>query len=310
MGHCSRSNSGRVDSLKKSHRDDEVGPWAREKLDALEKYLRFYCTVLKNKNFTLVYVDGFAGAPVTTVRRTAEQGGPVDLFEDVAEQQDQFVLGSPLRALNIDPGFGRHYFFDLDPRRVAALEPLKSQWPKKMIHAEVGDANERIQALIRQIGNRPEVRGVAFLDPYADSLDWATVAALAATKRFEVIINLPIHMAINRLLPKGAERSHEWEARIDKCFGTDDWRKLVYPETTDLFGITASPKADGVPEMLLDLYVSRLRAIFRCVASPRLIRNTKKSPLYYLLWAGPHPTGLKGAEYILGYGEKLAKKRR
>jgi len=41
----------------------------------------------------------------------------------------------------------------------------------------------------------------------------------------------------------------------------------------------------------------------------RYIRDTKKKPLYHLLWAGPHEKGKVGAEYILGYGEKLAKKR-
>jgi three-Cys-motif partner protein len=296
--------------LKKSHRDDEVGPWAREKLDALEKYLRFYCNVLKNTGLKLVYIDGFAGAPITTVRRSAEQPDPLHLFQDIEEQQDQFVLGSPIRALNIDPGFDRHYFFDLDPRRVAALDDIRSEWPEKMVYPRVGDANALIQQLVRQIGTRSDVRGVAFLDPYGVSLDWATVAALAATKKFEVIINLPLHMAINRLLANGADRRPEWEARIDRCFGTDEWRQLVYPEKTDLFGVTASPKADGVPEKLLDLYVSRLEKIFKYVASPRLIRNTKKGPLYFLLWAGPHKMGKKGAEYILGSGEKLAKKRR
>jgi hypothetical protein len=43
---------------------------------------------------------------------------------------------------------------------------------------------------------------------------------------------------------------------------------------------------------------------------PLLIRNTKNSPLYFIIWAGPHSAGLKGAEYILGGGEKLAAKRR
>lgn len=95
-----------------------------------------------------------------------------------------------------------------------------------------------------------------------------------------------------------------------RCFGTTEWRGVVYPEHMTLFGDIEAPKADGVPDMLLELYVSRLKAIFPCVATPRLIRDTKQKPLYHLLWAGPHAKGKQGAEYILGYGKRLAKKRR
>lgn len=58
---------------------------------------------------------------------------------------------------------------------------------------------------------------------------------------------------------------------------------------------------------VLDLYVGRLKALFDFVAKPRLIRNTRNAPLYYLIWAGPNKLGLKGADYILRQGEKVRK---
>lgn len=296
--------------VKKAHSEKTVGPWAKEKLDALEKYLKFYCSVLQNQRLKLVYIDGFAGSPKTTVRAqtAATDGGFLDL--DETEAQAEFVMGSPVRALEIERGFDRHYFFDLDDRRVQELKALKPLWPNKWVHVETGDANERIQRLIHQIGGYEDVKGVAFLDPYGPHLEWKTLEALAATRKFEVIINLPIHMAINRLLAKNVDRNHEWEAMVDRCFGTTEWRGVVYPEHMTLFGDIEAPKADGVPDMLLELYISRLKAIFPCVATPRLIRDTKQKPLYHLLWAGPHAKGKQGAEYILGYGKRLAKKRR
>lgn len=295
--------------MKSSHREATVGPWAEEKLTALEKYLRYYCLYLSKKGLVLVYIDGFAGAPVTTVRTTPTD--PSSLWMDEYEEARQsIVLGSPVRALRTDPGFQRHYFFDLDEKRVQQLEALKGEFPRKWMHVEVGDANERIRKLVAQIGSMPDVKGVAFLDPYKENLDWETVAALAETRKFEVIINLPLHMAINRLLKRGAERDEDYELRIDRCFGTDEWRKIVYPERQDMFGPLPAVKTDGVPQLLLDLYITRLKALFGEVATPRLIRNTKNSPLYFLIWAGPHKAGLKGAEYILGAGERLAAKRR
>lgn len=172
--------------MKKSHSENTVGPWAKEKLDALEKYLKYYCSVLKNQGFTLVYVDGFAGAPVTTIRQPSTRAQVSELWSEAGiddfKDIDEFVLGSPIRSLNINPGFDRHYFFDLDDRRVAELETLKPSWPDKWVHIETGDANKRIRKLISKIGHRREVRGVAFLDPYGPNLEWQTVVDLAASK--------------------------------------------------------------------------------------------------------------------------------
>lgn len=299
--------------MKKNHREDTVGPWAEEKLSALEAYLRYYCTALSKTHFTLVYVDGFAGAPLTTIRQQQTRDEGQTYWDEDAESsiaQDQFVLGSPIRALSMDPGFHKHYFFDLDRRRVEKLEELQATFPDKWMHVEVGEANERIRKLVSVVSDKRLVKGVAFLDPYGANLEWQTVAALARSGKFEVIINLPIHMALNRLLKKDGARNPEWEEMIDRCFGTTAWRDAVYPKTVDLFGDTQHQKADGVPKMLLDIYMNRLKEVFSEVASPRLIRNTKNSPLYYLIWAGPHRRGLTGAEYILGHGEKLAKKKR
>ena len=38
------------------------GPWTEQKLGILRAYLDAYTTALKNQPFTLIYVDGFAGA--------------------------------------------------------------------------------------------------------------------------------------------------------------------------------------------------------------------------------------------------------
>jgi hypothetical protein len=50
----------------------------------------------------------------------------------------------------------------------------------------------------------------------------------------------------------------------------------------------------------------RLKAAFGHVSEPRLITNTKGTPLYYLLWAGPHSKGLVIANHILKMGDRLS----
>ncbi|MDP2064184.1 MAG: three-Cys-motif partner protein TcmP [Phaeovulum sp.] len=112
--------------MKKDHREATVGPWAAAKLDALEAYLKFYGLALSKQKFTRVYIDAFAGACVAKVRGTDEVNEPTPFFDDPegSDAQTQFILGSPVRALNIEHGFHRHYFFDLDETRAETLRLL------------------------------------------------------------------------------------------------------------------------------------------------------------------------------------------
>ncbi|MBL8765612.1 MAG: hypothetical protein JNM07_15335, partial [Phycisphaerae bacterium] len=65
----------------------EVGPWALEKLDALERYLDYYTTRLKKQPWRTIFLDAFAGGGVARVRpprRAAaeERGG---FFDDLLD---------------------------------------------------------------------------------------------------------------------------------------------------------------------------------------------------------------------------------
>lgn len=72
-----------------------------------------------------------------------------------------------------------------------------------------------------------------------------------------------------------------------------------------LFAASGVEKRADYSERLLELYRARLRSAFGHVSNPRLIRNTRGAPLYYLLWAGPNRKGLEVADYILTMGERL-----
>jgi len=294
--------------MKKGHRENTVGPWAAQKLDALEDYLRYYNTALKKQNFKRIYIDAFAGSPISRLRdkdAISDPGTFLDEAED-SEAQQQFILGSPFRALHIPNGFHHHYFFDLDKSRAQTLSQLCKE--AKNVTVRVGDCNPLIQKLTEVLSN-PSVRGVAFLDPYGAHLDWETIRALAATGTMEVIVNFPVAMAINRLITKSGNIPDNWSDQLNRCFGTEEWREIAYHVSRDLFGQEIVEKQGSVPDRLLDLYMHRLRALFPYVATPRLIRNTKGAPLYYLIWAGPNKLGLNGADHILRQGEIVKKKR-
>lgn len=319
--------------MKQSHTQREVGPWARQKLSVLREYLQFYTTALKRQNFDLVYIDAFAGSRKFRVRDAKATGQhafdffltdpdsimPHDfnqycLFEEDSksdisevrnkdtEESNKYIHGSPYCALNLPKfcGFNRHYFFEKDPKRVDDLKKLEEEFPNKNICVKKGDANILIRDLVqgRKLFQHEHARGVAFLDPYGPHLEWATVEALAKTKKMEVIINFPVNMATNRLIPKSGEMEESWMERLNLHFGTKDWHGVVYERSQGLFGEMLQ-KQDGVPDKLLELYISCLKVVYACVATPHRVENTRRSPLYYLIWAGPNSLGIKGAERIL-----------
>jgi three-Cys-motif partner protein len=152
---------------------------------------------------------------------------------------------------------------------------------------------------------------VAFLDPFGAKLDWNSVQQLADTGLFEVVVNFGLSMAIQRMLPNTGEVPEAWSKTLNAYFGTHEWFDEVYERPRwGLFGPPVLQKRPDYSQRLLALYRSRLKAAFGFVSTPRLIRNPKGTPLYYLLWAGPHRKGLEGADYILRMGELLNKPHR
>lgn len=268
-----------------------------------------YTTALKYQPFSLVYVDAFAGTGRSRIRSDCTDSNEENdtlLDDEYVISKEKFIEGSPRRALGLDQPFDKYFFFDADKSRADLLEGLSVDYPDRNIQVQVGDANEIIQGLIPSIV-KPLTRGVAFLDPYGPHLDWRTVEVLGQTGNFEVIINFPLGMAINRLITRSGDIPENWRTGLNSCFGSTEWKNLVYTERTDLFGDTAIQKVDDAGQRLLEFYVSRLERIFRYVARPSVVRNTRGMPIYYMLWAGPNPVGLKIAEHVLGKGERIGR---
>jgi three-Cys-motif partner protein len=303
---------------KKAHVDKSVGPWAKQKLDALESYLTAYMQVMKKQKFKLFYIDAFAGAGIVRVR-TGEQTGrsanPADaLIPEVFDQDDQmgveeYITGSPLRALNLDRPFDHYRFIDLDPKRVADLENLAEEFHGCDVKVKVGEANEAVQFIASKFLDKGW-RGVAFLDPYGAHLHWATLEALARTRKFDVIINFPLGMTINRLVMRRADEIRTgWAEQLDLCFGTSAWRELAFSTETDLLG-EVTVKREDAGQQLLAFYTHRLEQIFGFVATPSVVKNTKGSPLYYLIWASSNERGKSIADHILRLGERVSLPRK
>ena len=299
--------------LKKSHSENTVGPWARQKLDGLESYLSAYTTALSKQPFRLVFIDAFAGAGKSRVRKawSGLDESEIQLFEDetIAQGEEEFIEGSPRRALSLRRPFHSYHFFDADAARAELLRDLQGEFGDREIDVRVGDANQLVQALA------PTLRGwrtkaVAFLDPYGPHLHWRTVEALAASKNVEVVINFPLAMAINRLITRMEDISDNWRRSLDAVFGSNEWYQICCREQGDLFGGSYITKVDDAAARLLGYYAGRLETLFGYVATLSVVRNTRGMPIYYILWAGPNPRGQKIAAYVLKQGEKVRRPAR
>lgn len=287
----------------------EVGPWAKEKLVALGGYLDYYTKVLKNKRWRTVYVDAFAGGGTAVVRskpHEADAGAP--LFGESGDpEQQEFIRGSPRIALALANPFSTYVFVDASGTRISELEELKREYGNtRNIHIRPGLAEDEIRWVLQRNIRRSTHRGFAFLDPFGAHIGWESIRALADTGLFEVLINFPLHMAMVRLMKNDGDIPEGWRNQIDRFFGGNQWFEDVYEQRPDLLGSSVR-KRDDYMDRLLRRYTNQLRGAFGHVSVPRLIRNTRNSPLYYLLWSGPNRKGLEGADYILGMGERLAR---
>ena len=295
--------------------NNTVGPWAQDKLDSLGQYLDFFTKVLKNQRHWCkgtIYVDAFAGSGRSKVRTKAsdplggllaELGAEKDIDVDAAAAQ--FIAGSPRRALEIANPFDEYAFIERDPARIAQLENLKVEFGNRYrIDIRRGDATTEIEGLLQGNLGRPGYKAVVFLDPFGMHVPWSIIERLARTRNVEVVINFALGMAIQRLLVRTGDITPGWRTALDTYFGSPDWYAQTYHRVEDLLGRRVVKRVDAGPR-LLNWYRGRLKASFGHVSPARLIRNTKGGHLYYLVWAGTHPKGLEGAQYILNRGDKI-----
>ncbi len=255
----------------------EVGPWAKEKLEALARYLDFYTKVLKNQRWRTIYLDAYAGGGRAVVRaEQREVGAGGGLFGDeppIDPEARELIDGSPRVALGTLHPFDRYVFVDPDPDRAVELEALNAEFEgSRTINVFQKTAAEGIAWVTAQPISRRTHRGVAFLDPFGAKLDWASIQRLADTGLFEVVINFALSMAIQRMLPNSGEVPERWAATLDSFFGSRAWFEEVYKiRKGGLFAVTGFEKRADYSERLLELYRARLRSSFGHVSTPRLI---------------------------------------
>lgn len=279
------------------------GPWTEQKLNALENYLSAYLTIFtrnpKAAKFTRHYVDAFAGSGLRSVRDTTTT--PLDLGD--AGEAFEFMDGSVRKVLSMDKDFHKYWFVEKDSGHAASLQQMINEdFPDRSARCKIveGDANEFLLEWTDQLG--PMDRAVVFLDPYGMSVQWATIEKLAGTQKVDLWMLFPASSVI-RMLPRQGPPDEAWSRRLTELFGDESWRDEFYQEERqeDFFGEHTAVNRKVTEDTVSNYLLRRLKMIFSGVVDkPLILRNSRQSPLFMLVFAAGNPVGAKTAISIAG----------
>jgi three-Cys-motif partner protein len=262
---------------KRAVKLDEIGYWSEVKLDIVEKYAKAYSTIMNKQPVVrgYIYIDAFAGAGV-----------------HISKQTKEYIPGSPLNALNIEPHFKEFHFIDLDGDKADALRRLCAAFPNVKVYE--GDCNKLLLTKIFPLAEYSDYRrALCLLDPYGLHLSWEVMYIAGQMRSIEIFLNFPVmDMNMNVLRRDPNKVSKEQIARMNAFWGDDSWRNVSYTKSRDLFGDIEEKTSI---EPVVAAYQDRLKKVagFTYVPDPIPMRNSKGAVVYYLFFASPNETGAK-----------------
>lgn len=259
------------------------GPWTKEKLAVLAAYLNAYTTALKNQPFDLVYLDAFAGNGYWRPKAS-----------------DSVYDGSPRIALKIgDKSFDKVVLIEKDPANCDSLRALHGDFPRRNIVIRNGDANEEVARFCS--GMPRNERAVVFLDPFALEVRWQTLEALAQTQKMDCWILFP-RGAVARMMQRNGEPRPRLKTALDITFGGRERWEPLYSQSPHVdFSGARVMERNGGSEEISRLFRNRLESIFaKVLSAPRVLRNSRGSPIFELFFAVSNERAVKLAAKIVG----------
>ena len=229
-----------------------VGPWSKDKLSIVGKYMGIFTSSMNGKWDGLTYVDLFAGPGTCVVEGSGEE-----------------LRGSPRLALDTRAPFDTVICVEEDAvAREALAERLDRHERSKTAQVLPGDCNVIIGDVIVKMPRR--YLSLVFIDPVGVvDLDPATLERLATSRNVDLIILFAQQMSVNR--NRWQWRESEDETAMDRLLGRQ-WRNALTPEVQQFmtvlrgFGFT---------------FVEGARRAFK---------NKRGAQLYYLVFASKSVT--------------------
>ncbi|MDF5712139.1 MAG: three-Cys-motif partner protein TcmP, partial [Nostoc sp. S4] len=225
------------------------------------------------------------------------------------EDEQRYIDGSPLRALQTEPQFDGYWFIDISPRRVERVERLREEFPNCAIEIRQGNCNEVLcNEIIPRIPYASKTRAFVFLDPYGLQIHWETVRQLANIRTCDIFVNFSL-MGVTRLLPRDQPPDSEVIEQLNKVMGSTDWINQIYqpPVQLSLFPEQepALSRETLRSEWLASLYAEQLHLLFPHVSKPVLMKNSTNSVLYTLCLGSHNQTAARITNEIFARYERL-----
>ena len=294
------------------------GKWTEEKLDAFEKYVKAYLTIMNanrdSYGWKLLYFDGFAGSGTRSAgEEQIEVESALELFgQEVPAEDFRVYQGAAERVVRVENpemrGFDFYYFVDKSEENCKALSdklnPYDVAGKKHYLNL---DANVAVKKLANTLNNYRGFKALAFLDPFGMQIDWTSIQSLKGHS-VDLWILVPTGVIINRLLERKIdnEKGLAHAEKLESFFGLpeEEIKSFFYRETAvqTLFGEEEIivTKAENSIRKIAELYIERLKDVFSYVTEePLVLYNTHNVPIYHLVFAAKNKTAMKIAQEII-----------
>jgi len=294
------------------------GKWTEEKLEAFEKYVKAYLTIMNKYRdvygWRLIYFDGFAGSGTRNQDdELLEVQEAFELFgQEVTLEDFDVYQGAAERVMKIEGegmrSFDFYYFVDNIEENCRALEEKLApyQISGRKHHLQL-DANQAVRKLANTLHNNSNCKALVFLDPFGMQIDWDSIKRLENLS-VDLWILVPTGVIINRLLERKIDQE-KGLAHADKLkafFGMseEEIRSFFYTEkqVPTLFGEDEMviTKAENSIRKIAQLYIKRLHGIFSHVTEDAMVLyNNHNVPIYHFVFASNNKTAMNIAQDII-----------
>jgi three-Cys-motif partner protein len=274
------------------------GPWTEKKIEIIIKYSKAYLQIMKTRNFSLIYFDGFAGSG-----KIEENPNYGSLIEGVA---------SNILSIDNPRSFDLYYLVELDNKKAKELEKfLNNKFPNKknITHVVVSDCNQKLRNLSSYLRKDPARRALAFIDPQGMEVEWESILNFKDLG-IDMWILIPTGIGVNRLLIKSGNIPKSWLTKLKKFLGLTEEEIIsaFYIENPqgNLFNTeTQLEKEKKVIDKIIKLYCDKLKAVWKYASNPYPMKNTKGSLMYHFLMLTNNSTAVKIANDIIKNEIKL-----
>ena len=235
-----------------------AGKHTIRKLEAIDKYLRAFQTVMKRQRFTTVFFDAFAG---TGDLPSVSPSG--SMFSEASDGAN-FIEGSARRALRVVPSFDRYVFVEQMKGKVEELLKLKTEFSELRSHIFViqADANAAVTDFCART-NWTTTRSVLFLDPFGNQVSFSTLEVVARCN-IDLWYLFPAGIGVNRQISADGAIVTSAEQSLDRLYGTPDWRNVLIQHRSipTLFGDVVFSEKESTADVATRLMIERMKPIF------------------------------------------------